>query len=172
MKILLCLCLTSLYSLSVLAEDNFSIYLVRHAEKQMDQKNPSLTSCGFKRAEQLATMLHHVNLQAVYSTSYQRTLFTAKPTAKDQHLPVKHYSPKGLEQLAVHLKQQAQNALVVGHSNTTPILAALLLEKPQTKEKIPSIAENEYQLLYQIQFNENHPHVTIFRQPLKCKTSQ
>ncbi len=46
--------------------DNYSIYLVRHAEKVSDSKNPTLTVCGKKRAKQLATLLSTTLPSTVY----------------------------------------------------------------------------------------------------------
>lgn len=145
------------------AKESFSIYLVRHAEKQKDKQNPSLTSCGQLRAKQLATLLAEANIKTIYSTQYKRTLATAQPLSAQQHIAVRHYSAKDLPQVAQHLLAQKENMLVVGHSNTTPQLTQLL-----SGEKVPPIADNQYQVLYQIQFIENHKILTEFKQPLSC----
>ena len=34
-----------------LTSDNFTLYLVRHAEKKTESTNPALTLCGRKRAK-------------------------------------------------------------------------------------------------------------------------
>ncbi|MGL1958182.1 MAG: histidine phosphatase family protein [Colwellia sp.] len=142
----------------------YSLYLVRHAEKQADAKNPSLTHCGQKRAEQLATLLSQTTIANVYSTSYKRTMATAKPSAKRHNLAIKNYNPRHLAQLAQQLKQRKENSLIVGHSNTTPQLAALL-----SGEKIAPLSEHDYQQLYQIQFMNDQPILTRLKQPLVCK---
>lgn len=156
-SISLLLCLPSV------ANDAFTLYLVRHAEKQASKDNPRLTQCGQLRAQQLSTLLEKVNLQAIYSTSYQRTMSTAQPSATRNKLAIKQYAPNKLAQLALQLKLRKQNALIVGHSNTTPALAELLSE--QTVESIP---ESEYQMLYQIQFNDEQALLTVLKQPLSC----
>jgi len=79
------------FVLPTLAEDSFSIYLVRHAEKQAVQDDPKLTPCGQLRAEQIATMLEHTQIKHVYSTAYQRTMATAAPFAKQQQLAIQEY---------------------------------------------------------------------------------
>lgn len=153
------------FSWSSFSADSHSIYLVRHAEKLADSKNPSLTVCGKKRAEQLASLLSKANVSAIYSTSYQRTLQTARPLAQQKEIPVKNYSPRHLEQLALLLKQKQENALVVGHSNTTPILVELL-----AKQKVQPLSEQDYQYLYQVQLINDQAILTVFQQPLTCKT--
>ena len=58
---------------AVNAQDNkeiFTIYLVRHAEKEQSSDNPgdpSLTECGLQRAESLAGFLEKVDLDAIYA---------------------------------------------------------------------------------------------------------
>ena len=148
---------------TVFANDTYSIYLVRHAEKQTESDNPSLTICGKARAKQLASMLSQTGISQIYSTSYQRTRQTATPLSLTLNVAVQNYNPKYLEQLAVQLQQRQANTLVVGHSNTTPQLASLL-----AKQKIPPLTEKDYQQLYQIQFVGEKSTVTIFKQPLTC----
>ncbi|PKG81615.1 histidine phosphatase family protein [Colwellia sp. 75C3] len=147
-----------------LANDNFTLYLVRHAEKQMKSKNPALTQCGKKRAQQLATLLSTANIESIYSTSYQRTMSTAAPLSKKQKIAIKNYNPKQLEQFSLHLKQRKENALIVGHSNTTPQLTQLLSDVDVTE-----LGEKEFQTLYQITFVEGVSQLTLLKQPLNCK---
>lgn len=148
-----------------LAASNYSIYLVRHAEKMSNTDNPSLTDCGQIRASMLANMLSKTNITSIYSTSYQRTMQTAKPLANLTNIPIKVYNPKHLEQFALLLKTLNENILVVGHSNTTPALVEQL-----TNQKVAPLTEQDYQYLYQIQFINDQPFLTIFQQPLNCKT--
>ena len=156
-----------LFSSNVFSAENYSVYLVRHAEKLQDTKNPSLTQCGLTRAKQLAKMLSKTNISTIYSTSYQRTMQTAKPLADVKKLPIKHYSPKHLAQFATQLKQRKESALVVGHSNTTPMLTELL-----SKQKVKPLTEQDYQYLYQVQFINNQAVLTTFQQPLQCTTPE
>lgn len=155
------------FSNSNFASDNYSIYLVRHAEKKLDSDNPSLTQCGLLRAKLLASMLSKTTIKSIYSTSYQRTMQTAKPSANLHNLPIKNYSPKHLDQLATQLKQRKETALIVGHSNTTPMLTELL-----SKTDVKPLTEQEYQYLYQVQFFDNQTVLTILQQPLECEASQ
>lgn len=164
-KKLLMLSLT-IFSCGSFSADSVSIYLVRHAEKLADSQNPSLTACGKKRAKQLASILSKTDISAIYSTSYQRTMQTARPLAKQKNIPVKNYNPRHLEQFALQLQQKQENALVVGHSNTTPMLVELL-----AKQKVTPLNEQDYQYLYQVQLINEQAVLTIFQQPLNCKIS-
>lgn len=152
-----------LLSFSTIANDNFSIYLVRHAEKQLEQKNPNLTECGEVRAEQLASMLEKVAIEKIYSTSYNRTMATAQPYATQKNITITQYSPRELSLFSAQLLKAKQNSLVVGHSNTTPQLAALLSDLD-----VEEISEKEYRNLYQIQVSDSGKTLTLLTQPLTC----
>ncbi|PKI17763.1 SixA phosphatase family protein [Colwellia sp. 12G3] len=159
------LMISSLLLKPCLASDNFTLYLVRHAEKQTDSKNPALTQCGKERAKQLATLLSTANIKSIYSTSYQRTLSTAAPLSNAQKIAIKNYNPQQLEQFSLHLKQRKENALIVGHSNTTPQLTQLL-----SNHNVAELSEKEFQNLYQIQFIEGESLLTKLMQPHECKS--
>lgn len=125
------------------------IYLVRHAEKQLNLgKDPELTTKGILRAKKLAKILKNKNITAIYSTQYQRTMQTAVPLAKENNLQIKTYNPKKLNEFAKQLQLLSSNILVVGHSNTTPELVKLLGGKDFGK-----IDESEYDRLYKLIFN-------------------
>ena len=146
-----------------LSSDDFTLYLVRHTEKKAEDKNPSLTHCGKERAKQLSTLLSTANIKSIYSTSYQRTMSTAGPLSNKQRIPIQHYSPKQLEQFSLHLVQRKENALIIGHSNTTPQLTQLLIDK-----KVDPLAEEDYQMLYQVHFVDSQPFLTKLIQPHRC----
>lgn len=130
------------------ASNAFTIYLSRHGEKLKDASNPKdpdLTECGHMRANRLARMLDSVNLKAVYSTDYRRTQNTAKPTAQSKGIKVRSYDPRQLEEFANALQTRGESVLVLGHSNTTNVLAGLLANK-----QFEQIDESEYDRLYQV----------------------
>jgi len=155
------------YSLNLAAAEHYSIYLVRHAEKETSNKNPGLTPCGKVRAQHLARLLSQANISQVFSTRYQRTLQTANPLALQQKIPVQIYSSKHLEQLVILLKQRSQNSIVVGHSNTTVKMVELL-----TKQQVKPLTETDFQQLYQVQFISDQVLLTVFNQPLSCAYSK
>jgi len=70
--------------LSCTSNDKTTYYLIRHAEKDRTDKtnkNPNLNEKGLERAKKWATYFKEIQLDAVYSTNYNRTQQTAKPTA-------------------------------------------------------------------------------------------
>lgn len=114
-------------------EDVTTYYFIRHAEKDRSDptnKNPELTAKGIHRAQQWAFILEDINIDAVYSTDYNRTLQTAMPTAQSRDLEVLKYDPHTLYADSFKEATQGLSVLVVGHSNTTPAFVnAVLKEK-------------------------------------------
>uniref|UniRef100_A0A486XWU5 Histidine phosphatase family protein n=1 Tax=Rheinheimera sp. BAL341 TaxID=1708203 RepID=A0A486XWU5_9GAMM len=140
-----------------------TVYLVRHAEKLTDGKDPALTACGQARADALATSLAGVKLAAIYATPYQRTQQTAAAVAKPQQLDITQYDPRQPEVLLAQLKAQSLPVLVVGHSNTVPELVAQL-----SGIAMAPLTEQDYDLLYQVKLTAPVS-VNISRQSFRCK---
>lgn len=141
----------------------FTLYLVRHAEKQSDSNDPPLTACGIQRSESLSAFLEAVPLDVVYSTDYKRTQSTALPTALAKGLSVQSYSTQSLEETAEQLLRNGQDALVVGHSNTTGVLAGLLVG-----EEIGAFDESIYNRVYQVVISKNDKRLHVFHTAFDC----
>ncbi len=110
-------------------EKQSTYFLVRHAEKTKE-KNPGLTEAGMARAAKLAALLDGLKIDQIMSTDYRRTQETAAPLAKAKKLSVQSYDPKMQKDLFTDLTVfNKQNVLVVGHSNTIPKLANILIGK-------------------------------------------
>ncbi len=124
------------------------IYLVRHAEKELDgSQDPDLTEVGTHRAANLSVMLKSAEIKRIFSSDYQRTRNTAVPVAKAEGVEIELYDPNALEALAGQLLRLKENALVVGHSDTTTDLVTRL-----GGDAGPAIVEEwEYDRLYLLQ---------------------
>lgn len=131
------------------------VYLVRHAEKEAEPAaDPPLTEEGQARARALAHVLSDAGLTRIWSSDYVRTRDTAAPVAEAAGLEVQLYDPSNLPFFATALREEIRTAeqeerggqriLVVGHSNTTPALAALLGGEPGE----PIYEPTEYDRLY------------------------
>ncbi len=100
-----------------------TFYFIRHAEKdRSDDQNadPELTQTGLGRAMHWAEILKDVELDAIYSTDYQRTAMTASPTSVKQDVDVQYYDPRNMDIDQFRVDNLNKTVLVVGHSNTTP----------------------------------------------------
>ena len=165
--IILLLCQPLLYAQD--GDPIFTIYLVRHAEKDLtskDAKNPPLTPCGQQRAASLDLFLEKVDLNAIYSTDYIRTLGTAGPVAKSKGLEIELYNPKGLEDFARYLLAGKEDALVVGHSNSTSTLAGYLVGS-----EFEPIDESIYDRIYQVVVYQDKARLHILQSSFSCTES-
>ena len=105
-------------------------YLIRHAEKERSDpsnKNPGLTKKGFFRADRWADLFSSTELDAIYSTNYDRTLMTASPTARKKELEIQLYDPSKLFSDEFKEATAGKTVLVVGHSNTTPAMVNAMI---------------------------------------------
>lgn len=122
-------------------------YFIRHAEKlRIDKtdKNPNLNYKGYKRAEAWKDIFSNITFDAIYSTDYNRTKLTAKPTADRNNLPILLYNPKAMYSEAFKNNTKGKTVLVVGHSNTTNVFVNKILGV----EKYHEINDNNNSNLY------------------------
>lgn len=131
------------------APDYARVFLVRHGEKEKGD-DPGLTADGAVRAKALAARLSGEGITEIWSTRTNRTEQTAAPLAAELGLPVQTYDASTLPAFASWLQASPGIKLVVGHSNTTDALAALLGADPG-----PPIEEaTEFDRLYVIELGE------------------
>ena len=144
----------------------FTIYLVRHSEKDLTSNNPSdppLSKCGKQRSENLSNFLRDVNLDVIFSTNYIRTQNTALPIALSKGLEITEYNPQVLKDFSQLLIANKQDALVVGHSNTTGVLAGLLVG-----EEIGAFDPDIYDRVYQVIIYKNSGRLQLLNTAFDC----
>ena len=143
-----------------------TIYLVRHSEKDLlsnDHSDPPLSKCGEQRSESLSVFLREVNLDVIYSTDYNRTRKTALPTALSKGLIIKKYNSQQLEEFSKSLINNKQDVLVVGHSNTTAVLAGLLVGK-----ELEAFDLDIYDRIYQVVISKNASQINLLHSTFVC----
>ena len=122
-----------------------TIYIVRHAEKQLEGKDPELAYVGGVRAKKLAQILENQAIKRVLSTDFIRTRNTGQPTAAAAGVTLEIYDPKNQEALVSDLRASEGNVLVVGHSNTVSQLANAFIDEG---EKFADLTDLEYDFIY------------------------
>ena len=131
-----------------------TIYVVRHAEKEKGSA-PGLTPQGAVRADFYAKFFDKEKIAAVYSTPTRRTIETATPLAKAKGLSVEEYA-NGLNFDAfaqtLLMKHAGETILMVGHSNTVPLLVNSL----SGTEDHTDVPHEEYRRMYQVIVDEEH----------------
>jgi len=128
-----------------------TIILVRHAEKEaFPADDPGLSAAGKQRAAELARQLVDADviagIDAIYSTSYRRTEETVQPVATALNLPITPYDASNTETIMDEIVREHKGKiiLVVGHSNTIPVLIGNM----GASKNVPEISKYEYDNIY------------------------
>lgn len=154
MKKFLVLCfLLGLAICPTFAQNDLTTFiLVRHSEKSNDDpRDPSLSAEGEARAQKLAEVLAEQEIAAIYSTPFKRTRTTAEPLAQAKGLTVNVYDFRSQTYLQDMLKKhKGSTILISGHSNTTPMVANILLGS----EKFKQLDEKEYGMIFIVTVSE------------------
>lgn len=128
------------------------IYLLRHTEKALEIKqDPPLTKIGEQRARYWANALGEVEFEAIYSTDTIRTRDTAKPTANANKKHITLYKPGTLTRDDLLERHAGKNILIVGHSNTIPVLSNKLIQR----ESFNELDEKDYSSLFIVTLSGN-----------------
>ncbi len=123
------------------ADETVTVFLVRHAEKLLADKDPELSPEGHARAAKLGAMLADQPIEAVYVTRTKRSLQTGAPTAEAAGITPTEYAPMDMDALVrlINSTQPGGSVLVVAHSNTLPMVLKALGGKD-----IPELDESVY----------------------------
>jgi len=129
-----------------------TIYIVRHAEKQLEGSDPGLLQVGEIRAKKLAQILIDQEIKHVFSTDYARTRNTALPTAEQAGLEIEIYDPRNQDALVEKLRTLEGNMLVVGHSNTVNQVANYFVGDG---EKYDALDDTEYDFIFVVTLDDS-----------------
>jgi 2,3-bisphosphoglycerate-dependent phosphoglycerate mutase len=129
-----------------------TIILLRHAEKDTSahgsslmQADPPLSVMGVQRSGKLLETLKLYQIDSIFSTNFNRTRNTVQPLATKFDIRVGLYDSKNQAAFAEKLmKMNGKTILVVGHSNTIPVLVNLLIGSA----KYANLADNEYDKIW------------------------
>jgi 2,3-bisphosphoglycerate-dependent phosphoglycerate mutase len=136
-------------------------YFIRHAEKVDSSKNPDLSEIGLERAKLWNEIFSEINIDAIYSTDFKRTLQTITPIANSKKVTIINYNPKTIDIESFKKNTLGKKVLVVGHSNTIPNFVNQIINK-----KIYSdIDDVTFGNLYIVTINGD----SIFHQLLKLR---
>lgn len=130
------------------------IFLFRHAEKGNDgTNNPDLTFIGEERAKKIAFILEDFNIDKIYSTPFIRTRKTVSVLAAQKNIEITSYDAKDQSFSSSLLKNKnGETIVVVGHSNTIPMLVNKLIGKEIYKE----LSETEYGKFWMLTFSNGN----------------
>lgn len=169
-RLLLATALSWLTATSAMAQ---TVYLVRHAEKADASADPVLSEAGQARAGVLALALADAHPGYVFTSPLQRTRLTAAPTAEFHSVSVEPISLEGggevhVAAVAARVRALPDDAvvLVVGHSNTVPLIARAL-----GYADAADMPECEYDRMTVLHLNASavHGEVSRYGTPTTCE---
>ncbi|REG92104.1 phosphoglycerate mutase family protein [Algoriphagus antarcticus] len=145
MKYIILFLIASLFAACSSEQKPKTIYIVRHAEKQLTGDDPELSVAGNVRAQKLAQILADKEITHIFSTVYKRTRLTATSTANEAGVEIETYDPKNHDALVELLRDLEGNILIVGHSNTVGQVANYFVGDG---EKYGDLEDSEYNYIY------------------------
>lgn len=136
------------------------VVVVRHAETLADgSSDPPLSEAGRARAEALARIAASFDVEAVFATTFRRTLGTAGTAAdwlgvRPQAVPITSAGvPAHVSDVVARVRaSDGAGVLVVGHSNTVPAIVQSL-----TGIAVGPIGETEYGRLFVVRLPADGP---------------
>lgn len=141
-----------------------TVVLVRHAEKADASRDPVLSEAGSQRAQALASAFGTDGPELILVSPFQRTALTAAPTATAFGLtPTAIGLDSGADAhvaaIVSEIRAQPADAvvLVVGHSNTVPLIARAL------GVEAADMPECEYDRVTRIHLMDGHAHAAVER---------
>jgi phosphohistidine phosphatase SixA len=142
------------YSCGIAQNDYTTIFIVRHAEKDLsDVKNqdPSLSVEGNIRADDLVLKLTNERLDAIFATKYRRTTQTASSIAERNKLVIQTYDGHAFKETSDLIKSKYTNKkiLIVGHSNTV----LELIESFGAPRPLAVLSDEDYDFLFEIKID-------------------
>ena len=150
-----------------------TVILVRHAEKVDASADPVLSEAGQRRAFDLAVALSDADLTHVFTSPLQRTVLTARPAAEAHAINPEAISFEGgteahIVRIAERIRALPDDAvvLVVGHSNTVPLIARALGETGPSE-----MADCEYDRLTVISIEDDGDSPAVigrYGEPANC----
>lgn len=152
MKYILLFLAASLFAACSSKQQPKTIYIVRHAEKQLTGNDPELSVAGTARAGKLAQILADKNITHVFSTDYKRTKLTVAKTANEAGVQIETYEPRNHDALVEQLRNVEGNVLVVGHSNTVGQIANYFVGEGV---KYEDLNDSEYNFIYVVTIDKD-----------------
>lgn len=131
-------------------QNSRTIFLVRHAERASAAADSPLSPAGVKRAECLARMLKDSGIKQIYVSDTKRAQQTGEPLAKSLGVKVTIIPATDLSTLIRNLFYGRDNAVVVGHSDTLPVVIQRL-----QAGSVPAISDSEYDRMFVVSMVES-----------------
>ena len=150
-----------------------TVVIVRHAETADASADPLLSEAGQARARALVTELADAHPSLILTSPLQRTILTAAPTAEYHSAPSEVVSLEGggaahIAATVARVRAMPEDAtvLIVGHSNTVPLIARALGYAEAAD--MPECEYDRLTTLHLLGEGQAHGVVTRYGEPTTC----
>lgn len=140
-----------------------TVYLVRHAEKDSGN-NPKLILEGYRRSGDLMRLIKSKGKMPdrIYVNQFRRTQLTADSIRINEKVDTAHYladkNGDALVSVLLKNKKKDKRILIIGHSNTIPIIIQKLGIVNYPVQNIP---DGEYDNFYTITYRKGKAFLTM-----------
>jgi broad specificity phosphatase PhoE len=150
-----------------------TVVIVRHAEKADASADPLLSDAGQARAQALAAEMAGAHPSVILTSPLQRTRLTAAPTAEhhsvtSEAIPLTGGVQAHLAEIVARVQALPEDAtiLIVGHSNTVPLIARALGYAEAVD--MPECEYDRLTTLHLLGEGRAHGVVTRYGEPTTC----
>ena len=95
------------------ANDQGTVFIVRHGEKASSASDALLSAAGHQRATCLAQTLKDANVQTIFTPEVKRTQQTAEPLANARHISITVIPRKNQPELVQKAREATQKGTVL-----------------------------------------------------------
>jgi len=137
-----------------ISEGQLILYVVRHAEKDTGN-NPVLSAIGKERAGALHRVLQNSPVELILVSQFKRTGMTGDSMRLYRNIETRSYKADAtgddLFNLIAALNGKYKHILVIGHSNTVPVIVRRAGAIDYT---VPALPDYAYDHLFTISFED------------------
>jgi len=126
-----------------------AIFLIRHAEQELDIEDPPLTEAGLSRASSWVGILAETDIKAVYTSMKRRTIQTGEIISQALNIPMESIPRKDVTRLVTQIRMQNSEArvLIITHKRQMPKIFKELGLSDEVSEKV-TFSRSEYGKLF------------------------
>jgi len=126
-----------------------AIFLIRHAEQELDVEDPPLTEAGLSRARSWVGIFAKTDIKAVYTSMKRRTKQTGEIISQGLHIPMESIPRKDVTRLVSQIRMQnpEDRVLIITHKRQMPKIFKELGLSGEVSEKV-TFSRSEYGNLF------------------------
>jgi phosphohistidine phosphatase SixA len=138
-----------IFSVAPAAFAEEAVFLIRHAEQELDIEDPPLTEAGHLRANSWVSILAESNIKTVFTSMKRRTKQTGEIISQALNIPMESIPRKDITRLVnqIQAHNSTDRVLVVTHKRQMPKIFKELGLSDEISERV-TFSKSEYGKLF------------------------